>query len=83
MYLASASALLDTADQLAANSSTLMLVAHNPGMTDLANRISESRIDNLPTCGVFVVDALADNWSDLADGRGELVYFWCPRRDLD
>ena len=59
-----------------------MLVAHNPGMTDMANRLSDASIDNLPTCGVFVVDAEADNWSDLADGRGDFVDFWCPKRDL-
>ena len=57
----------------------MIVVAHNPGMTDLCNRVSDARIDNLPTAGFFYVEADADSWSDFADGRGTLKFFIAPK----
>ena len=83
LYLASPAEMLAVADQLAGDKRDILLVGHNPGMTSLANRASDARLDNLPTCGIISIVGPAADWSDFLSepGHGE----WCllPRRDLD
>ncbi len=83
LYLAPASRLLEVLDERAAHLDEVMLVAHNPGMTDLANRIADARIDNLPTAGFFYVEGDVERWSDLLSAPGRLLFFAAPKRDLD
>jgi phosphohistidine phosphatase len=40
----------------------LMLFGHNPGMTYLVNDLSNLDLDNLPTCGVVVLQFDVDSW---------------------
>jgi phosphohistidine phosphatase len=45
----------------------LMLFGHNPGMTYLVNDLSDLDLDNLPTCGVAVLQFEVDSWSEIDD----------------
>lgn len=54
---------------------TIMVVGHNPTMTDLANRFADSPIDNVPTCGVLTVEV--SSWQDAH--RGRLLDFDFPK----
>ncbi len=55
---------------------TLMVVTHNPVITELANRFSNLPIDNVPTCGVLTVE-LTD-WDSPEEGL--LIDFDYPKR---
>jgi len=83
LYLASASEMLAALNKLAPNDSEVVLVGHNPGITALANSIADARIDNLPTAACFYIEANTDNWQDLADRAGRLIFFAAPKTDLD
>ncbi|MGI9289884.1 MAG: SixA phosphatase family protein [Gammaproteobacteria bacterium] len=83
LYLSSPNTMLDVLASEAANDKNVMLVAHNPGMTDLANYLSDARIDNLPTCGVFMVTQDNDNWQQMANREGKFEAFYCPKKDLN
>ncbi len=83
LYLASAGRILAVLDDLAADLDDVIVVAHNPGMTDLANRIADARIDNLPTSGFFYVEGAVERWSDLTTRPGRLLFFAAPKTDLD
>lgn len=50
LYLASAERLL--AKATASGAHAVLLVAHNPGITDLAHRLSDGGIAHMPTCAV-------------------------------
>lgn len=50
LYLASAERLL--AKATASGAHAVLLVAHNPGITDLAYRLSDGGIAHMPTCAV-------------------------------
>jgi len=65
----------------ASHAAHVLLVGHNPGFTDFANRLSSVRIDNLPTAGLFCVDLDIGQWSDLAMGDAQFVYFDAPKND--
>ena len=65
----------------------LMVIAHNPGMHELALALTDggdaagrrTLADNLPTSGLAIIDFAIDNWSDVAFRRGRLVLFVSPK----
>lgn len=83
LYHAAAGTMLNVLADLGADADEVILVAHNPGITSLANRIAtDARIDNLPTAGFFYVEAGVDSWEDFAASGGKLVFFAAPKTDL-
>lgn len=61
LYGAPASALLAAA--AATGAPAVMLVAHDPGMSALASRLSSDQIDHMPTCAVATFTWLEDDWA--------------------
>jgi phosphohistidine phosphatase len=45
----------------------VMLFGHNPGMTYLVNDFSDLDLDNLPTCGVVVLQFEIENWNEIGE----------------
>lgn len=59
----------------------LMLFGHNPGMTYLVNDLSDLDLDNLPTCGVAVLQFDVNSWSEIGDGIAFAAEFDYPKKD--
>lgn len=55
------------------------IFSHNPGLTDFANLLTEIRIDNIPTCGVFAVKADIKSWADFKNAKKEFWFFDYPK----
>ena len=49
----------------------VMLIGHNPTITQLTNEISNANIDYMPTCGTAVIDFKC-NWN-LINSNGNLI----------
>ena len=88
LYGANPSQLLQTIRAASsADPKALMLVAHNPGMHELALALTGSGdaagrkalTDNLPTAGLAVFDFDIDDWTDVALRRGRLALFVTPK----
>lgn len=80
LYLASAERLLEIVSLQDDTFRDLMIVAHNPGLTDLANVISDHPVDNLVTAGVMVIDLPISQWQEVLDGgRGHCVLYDTPK----
>lgn len=81
LYLAAAKDILAIVKELGGRAKHLMLVGHNPGITDFADRISSERsIDNMPTGAVYTLQFEIEEWSELEWSSGidaELDY---PKR---
>ena len=58
----------------------VMIVCHNPAITDITNYLSKSRIDNVPTCGVVVLKFDIDSWGDVSKGKAKLSSFDYPKK---
>jgi phosphohistidine phosphatase len=58
----------------------LMLYGHNYGITYFANHISDSAIDNIPTCGIVRIDFDCDAWKDTENKKGKLIFFEYPKK---
>ncbi len=54
---------------------TVLIVGHNPDLTDWVNRYKEEKIWNLPTSGIFGVAFDTERWEDLPlAGWEEILY---------
>jgi phosphohistidine phosphatase len=62
-----------------AESDSIAIFSHNPGITEFANRLTENRIDNMPTCSVYAVKADITAWSEFQEGRKEFLFFDFPK----
>jgi Phosphohistidine phosphatase SixA len=66
LYLASPKDMLAVIRELGERSRHLMVVGHNPGMTEFADRISSERgVDNMPTCAAYTLQFAIAAWSEL------------------
>lgn len=49
------------------NVKTVYIVAHNPGITDFVNELSDKfKIDNMPTCGIVAAKFEAREWNEFS-----------------
>lgn len=83
LYHASASTLLDVLQQTPAEIASVAIVAHNPGLTDLANCLGDAPVThNLPTFGIarFRFEANEPGqFADLAFGQARFEDLITPK----
>jgi phosphohistidine phosphatase len=60
---------------------TIAIFSHNPGITDFANGLTDKRIDNIPTCGIFAVRINAKHWSDFKNAEKEFWFADYPKAE--
>jgi phosphohistidine phosphatase len=61
----------------------IAVFAHNPGITDFVNRLTNYRIDNMPTCAVFAVKINTDKWSSFETAEKEFWFFDYPKNEKE
>jgi phosphohistidine phosphatase len=89
LYLAPPAQLLDIVRQQE-GPRMLLLVGHNPGLHELAQKLAgggEKALlkvlrQKLPTCGLVRLAFDKDAWGAVASGGGQLAGYWRPK-DLD
>ena len=80
LYLASPRAILDVIQELGDSSKHLMLVGHNPGISEFGDKLSGERtLDNMPTCAVYTLQFDIKNWSELTWASGINAEFDYPK----
>lgn len=58
----------------------ICIVSHNPGTTGIINILSNSNIDNVPTCSFGHIKFDFFNWNEVEIGTGELLHFVTPKQ---
>jgi phosphohistidine phosphatase len=80
LYLASPKDLLKVIRELGGTAAHLMVVGHNPGLTEFADAVSSERsIDNMPTCAVYTLEFDIKDWSALELETGVNADFDSPK----
>ncbi len=79
LYLASLDDLLGAVVAQDAGFNSLMLVGHNPGLTEFANFLIPGLTNNLPTAGVVSVQIDRDDWNLYEQPQAELLAFDYPK----
>jgi phosphohistidine phosphatase len=77
-YLADSDALLEIVRGCDDRIQTLLLVGHNPGISDLANALARRFAESLPTSAAVTIDCAADTWGGVRPGCGTLRRFDLP-----
>jgi len=80
LYLADPTTILGVIEGQEDTFSDIVVCAHNPGITDLANQLSGQSIDNVPTCGMVIVEAGTDSWSEIINSPRTFIIFDYPKR---
>lgn len=73
IYLASSGRLLQLVRRFDDSVSAALVVAHNPALTDFANEMSNSSIDNIPTCGLVALQLPVTHWMEAEFGEARLL----------
>lgn len=79
LYLAAQEVFFDTISHTADQFNHVALFSHNPGITYFANELTNARIDNIPTCGIFAVKAKCNSWAAFRDAPKEFWFFDFPK----
>ncbi|MCH9005012.1 MAG: histidine phosphatase family protein [Proteobacteria bacterium] len=79
LYLASLDDLLDIVTAQDNGFNSLMIVGHNPGLTEFANFLAPHLTDNLPTAGVVSVQIDREDWSLYGQPETELIFYDYPK----
>ncbi len=80
LYLASPEQIENTLTKVGSNHKIVYLIAHNPGITEFVNEVSDRfRIDNVPTCGMVGIRFSAASWADYSRSEREIIFFDYPK----
>lgn len=79
LYEAAFSDFINVITNLTNTSDCIAIFSHNPGITELANRLTTTRIDNMPTCSIFAVKAGIEHWSEFSGADKEFFFFDFPK----
>lgn len=83
LYMADTEDFYGAISKVPGNVYSLMLFSHNYGITHFANFISDSGIENIPTCGLVRIDFEMESWKEITETKGKLIYFEYPKKYPD
>lgn len=79
LYMADSDQLLDLLAQQDNAFNSIMIVGHNPGLTELANRLVPEITDNLPTCGLVAFNVETSDWDLRSGATVDLLLYDYPK----
>lgn len=74
LYANDSSVFMDLIKELSDSADSVMLVGHNPSISQFASFLSQSVKDELPSCGLLGIKFNARRWREIKKGQGEMVY---------
>jgi phosphohistidine phosphatase len=78
IYEAAPRTILTIIQDIKSTDSIVLLIGHNPAMTDVANFFSKKFIDNVPTCGIIKIEAAIENWTDFLPENAAVTGIFFP-----
>jgi len=79
LYHASVRSLLGVISEQDPGFNNVMIVGHNPGLTDFANYLIPDLTDNIPTCGVVSFEIDREDWNLDSDAENKLMIYDYPK----
>ena len=80
LYHCSANSILSFIKNYPNQYNSAMIIAHNPGLTNFINLITNITLDNLPTTGIAVIDFDCNGWNHISSENGTLVDLKFPKQ---
>lgn len=82
LYMAGVNTFVDVIRNAPKAGSNLAIFSHNNGITDFVNLLTSTRIDDMPTCGVFAIKCPISHWADFELLKNEFYFFDYPKSIL-
>lgn len=79
LYLPAPEAFWSAIENAPATAQTIAVFSHNPGITEFANSLTSTRVDDMPTCAMFAVTAAVDDWKDFRNAEKAFWFFDYPK----
>ena len=79
IYGADADDLLTIIKDLPDTANSVLLVGHNPTITETANALSPSSINEMPTAAVVCLHFACEQWSEVSKVNAEFYFYDYPR----
>jgi len=79
LYHPAYEAFYEAIKQAPATAGTLAIFSHNPGVTEFANSLTNVRVDDMPTCAMFAIQADVGDWSQFRDAEKQFWFFDYPK----
>lgn len=79
LYMANNNAFIETIRNAPEKAVSIAIFSHNNGITDFANSLCETKIDDMPTCSIFAVHADIDEWKSFEPGKNKFNFFDYPK----
>ena len=80
LYASSSKEMLSVIKNLSENVESVLIIGHNPGLTDLSNYLSDFPIDNIPTCGIVELFYNKKSWREIEFGSCRMGFFEYPKK---
>ncbi len=80
LYEASRDEILEIVMEIIDLYDNVMLFAHDPGLTDFANKLIGNNIDNIPTCGIVSINFKIESWGEINSKNSEMMFFEYPKK---
>jgi len=78
LYNASYLDITEVLKSIPAEFSSVMLVGHNPGMSEVIDYYTQDGVGDMPTCSVAIIQFDVPNWNDIIISSGDLLGFEYP-----
>jgi phosphohistidine phosphatase len=79
LYEASVPTIFNVISKFSVENNCIALFSHNYGITEFANSLTDTRIDNMPTCSVFAVTTEIAHWEEFERASKEFYFFDFPK----
>jgi phosphohistidine phosphatase len=79
LYMASDQSFINTIKNVKNKFDRIAIFSHNPGITEYANSLTDTKIDDMPTCSVFAVKADIKKWNEFKEAKKEFWFFDYPK----
>ncbi len=81
LYHAPVDVFYEVASLLPDDLDTVAVFSHNPGITNFVNSLQTTvTVDNVPTCGIFAVEADIVQWKDFVTCKKTFLLFEYPKK---
>jgi phosphohistidine phosphatase len=79
VYYATGDSIMDQFYDIPDQYDSVMIVGHNPALTDFVNQFLDEPIDNLPTSGVVSISFMTDQWDKIPLARRKTNFILFPK----
>ena len=82
LYHPAAEAFFEAIARAPEKAETIALFSHNPGITEFVNMLTDTKVDDMPTCAIYAVRADIRRWTEFQKARRQFWFFDYPKSDL-